>query len=331
MSAVAEAILHALDVETLSRDGPCLLLLPDHLRLSSAFPGAAVWQPYAHQAAIWSGCGHRAEDDLSPSPRYQTIILTCPKQKDETLYLLASALSMLKPGGRLIAAADNLGGGKTLPKLMEMLGADTSNLSKHKCRVVWSGPCASPAIEQAIAAGSLQRRADGLMTQPGLFSWDRLDIGTTLLLEHLPRSLSGLGADFGCGLGVLGLHLFNLNPGITKLYCIDADSRAIACARMNLDAFAPRCHLLWADIQKLTSLPLLDFVVMNPPFHQGRLDDTALGQSFITTASSALKPGGRLTLVANLHLPYEAVLDRHFSGHRLVTAENGFKIIEAIR
>lgn len=47
---------------------------------------------------------------------------------------------------------------------------------------------------------------------------------------------------------------------------------------------------------------------MNPPFHEGRVTDVSLGQSFIAAAASRLKPGGRLLMVANRQLPYELTL-----------------------
>ncbi|WP_163545134.1 methyltransferase, partial [Klebsiella pneumoniae] len=55
-------------------------------------------------------------------------------------------------------------------------------------------------------------------------------------------------------------------------------------------------------------LKALDFVVMNPPFHDGGAEDKALGQAFVRRAADLLKPRGTCWLVANRHLPYEAVL-----------------------
>ena len=55
-----------------------------------------------------------------------------------------------------------------------------------------------------------------------------------------------------------------------------------------------------------------DLIVMNPPFHQGRAADPGIGQAMIKAASSALKPGGRLLMVANRGLPYEQALKAGF-------------------
>lgn len=84
----------------------------------------------------------------------------------------------------------------------------------------------------------------------------------------------------------------------------------------------------WHDVTR--GLPhRYDAIVSNPPFHQGRADLPALGQAFITSAADALGPQGRLWLVANRHLPYEALLNKRFGSVRLVATQDGFKIIEA--
>jgi 16S rRNA (guanine1207-N2)-methyltransferase len=72
--------------------------------------------------------------------------------------------------------------------------------------------------------------------------------------------------------------------------------------------------------------------VSNPPFHvHGRADRPDIGRRFITAAAEALRPRGRLLLVANRHLPYESVLDARFTAVRTLADDRGFKVIEAVR
>ena len=61
------------------------------------------------------------------------------------------------------------------------------------------------------------------------------------------------------------------------------------------------------------------------------MDRPDIGRAFIAVAADALKPGGRLWMVANRHLPYESVLDARFGSARIVTQASGFKIIEAVK
>jgi 16S rRNA (guanine1207-N2)-methyltransferase len=164
-----------------------------------------------------------------------------------------------------------------------------------------------------------------MWTQPGVFSWDRIDSGTALLIRHLP-AFSGRGADFGCGLGLLG-HAILRSEKVKALTLVDIDRRAVALARHNVaDA---RANIVWADARALPGLEPLDFVAMNPPFHEGGAESRALGLGFIDRAAAVLRKGGLCWLVANRHLPYEAALARNFREVRAVAEEGGFKIIEA--
>ncbi len=53
---------------------------------------------------------------------------------------------------------------------------------------------------------------------PGVFSQNRLDVGTAVLLPHLSQVTSGKIADLGCGAGVISAYLAKLNPKIAFLH-----------------------------------------------------------------------------------------------------------------
>ncbi|MFT5159206.1 MAG: 16S rRNA (guanine1207-N2)-methyltransferase [Paracoccaceae bacterium] len=74
-----------------------------------------------------------------------------------------------------------------------------------------------------------------------------------------------------------------------------------------------------------------DTVICNPPFHQGRAAEPAIGIEFIRKAAQILKPNGSLWLVANRQLPYEAALEQNFSHWKLLEQTNVFKAIHAVK
>ena len=198
---------------------------------------------------------------------------------------------------------------------------------RHHRICVGRRPDEPRGLEEAIAAGRPRLDPElGLWTQPGLFSWDRLDPGTALLIEALPP-LSGRGADFGCGLGLLAAAALG-SPKVKGMTLVDIDRRALDAARRNLDD--PRAAFRWADLRIGTDgLANLDFVVMNPPFHQGGAEDRSLGPGLVATAAKVLRRSGALWLVANRHLPYEAALKPLFARVEARAEANGFKVIEA--
>jgi len=70
---------------------------------------------------------------------------------------------------------------------------------------------------------------------------------------------------------------------------------------------------------------------MNPPFHRGRAAEPGIGRELIKAAAAAMRRGGRLFMVANRELPYEATLDESFAQWRETAREGGFKTFVATR
>jgi 16S rRNA (guanine1207-N2)-methyltransferase len=258
----------------------------------------------------------------------QHAIMYAPPSTIERRYVLARMLNTLAVGAPLTALAPNDKGGNRIATELEAFGCDVVSESRSHHRIVTTTrPATLTGTEEAIVQGDLQQHiAHGLWTQAGVFSWDRMDAGSTLLLKHLP-ALRGHGADLGCGIGVLARAALQ-SPDVQSLACVDIDRRAINAARKNLpDA---RAQFLWADIRG-SELPLqsLDFVVMNPPFHDTGIEDKSLGQAFVTRAAALLKTGGALWCVANRHLPYEALFASHFTRAETIADAEGYKIIRA--
>lgn len=299
--------------------------------------GIDAWQPFKPLAASLSGV--RLLPELPQSGDYDLVLVSIPKQVEEAKFLIASALYALKEGGFLVLAAANDAGGNRLEKWLKELLFDCHALSKNKARAVWTKcPARLPeTVKEWHDKGIIQKHqiGDGLIfsTQPGLFGWDRIDAGSKLLAAHIPTALKGAGADFGAGTGYLSYRLLQRSKTVSRLYVAEADSRSLACARLNLEAVRGECTLdfLWADLSIRADIPPLDFILMNPPFHIGKKTDAALGQAFLDTAAGALKKGGTLYMVANAHLPYEQVLRKNFAAVCLLMEEQGFKIFKAVK
>lgn len=268
----------------------------------------------------------RLEDAAEAS--LEAAVLLAPPGTMERRYALALAIRALRPGARLVALAPKDKGGSRLAKELRGFGLAVSDEARRHHRICTATrPEAPEGIEPAIAGGA-PRHIDNLAlcTQPGIFSWDRLDPGSALLLRHLP-ALSGRGADLGCGLGILARAALK-SEKVAALALVDIDRRAIEMARRNVGEARASFH--WADLRGSESaLSGLDFVVTNPPFHDGGAEDQALGRTFIARAAAALRPGGTLHLVANAHLPYEAPLRAAFRTVTPTVTEGGYKLFEA--
>jgi len=263
-----------------------------------------------------------------PDTSADAAVVLAPPGTLERDFVLAHALRALKPGAPITAFAPKDKGGSRLKKTLQAFGCQVSEEARRHHRFCSAARPATPRdLDQAIAAGAPRIVPSlGLWSQPGVFSWDRPDPGSVRLLETLP-ALVGRGADLGCGVGLLGQRIL-ASPKVTTLTCVDIDRRAADCARHNLDD--PRAAVVWADLRRPPEgLADLDFVVMNPPFHDGGAEDRALGVAFIEAAARMLAKRGVCWLVANRHLPYEAALAGAFATVTLQAEGGGYKIYEA--
>lgn len=254
-------------------------------------------------------------------------VVYAPPGAVERRYVLAQAIRALGPGGQLTALAPKDKGGSRLAKELAAFGCALEETARRHHRICHArAPAAPQGLEAAIAQGA-PRRLGPFWTQPGVFSWDRIDPGSALLAESLP-ALSGKGADLGCGYGYLTAVALQ-SAKVEALHLIDIDRRAVDCARRNIDD--PRAAFHWADALAAPDLSFLDFIVSNPPFHAAGMEDKALGQRLIRRAAAILRKGGTFYAVANRHLPYEKVLAETFARVTLLSESGGYKVFEAIR
>lgn len=270
---------------------------------------------------------------------FPLVLILPPRQRDEARAAFAQALAHLEPAGCVVAAMANTQGAKSGQADLAALVGPVQHLSKHKCRVFWSTPTQAQInqalLVQWLALDAIGEIDSGYVSRPGLFAWDRIDRASALLAEHLPPDLHGRVADLGAGYGYLAAQVVERCPQVQAIDLYEAQARALEPARRNLAKAKADCgrelavNFHWHDVTR-GLLHRYDAIVSNPPFHQGRADFPELGKAFIISAAEALQPQGRLLLVANRHLPYEAVLAGRFHEVRTLVVRDGFKVIEAV-
>jgi 16S rRNA (guanine1207-N2)-methyltransferase len=266
---------------------------------------------------------------------FDLALLLPSKNKQQTHAWMAETMLQLSDGGQLIMACANRHGAKSHEAALKKLASNMTSGSKAKCRIFSARKTADLNADLAalwIDNGKAQRcESHGLISQPGLFSWDRPDTGSQLLLSYLDNPLSGEGADLCCGYGLLSEHLLRISTEITKFHLIEADQLALACAAQNTASWNEKVETHWLDAATGQLPSKLDWVVCNPPFHTGQNRDIELGQTIVARACRSLKRGGKLYLVANRKLPYEQILNRELRGVQILAEADGFKVILGTR
>ncbi len=264
-----------------------------------------------------------AGHSVTPAPPYAAAIVCLPRSREAARALIARAAAEVAPGGWIAVDGQKTDGIDTALKDLRGRVDLSESLSKAHGKLA-SFPV-GPDLSDWSARPSL---VDGFQTLPGIFSADGPDPGSAMLAAHLPQKLGGKIADLGAGWGFLAAEILK-RAGVKRLDLVEAEADALACAKVNVPD--PRARFHWADATTWRPETLLDAVVMNPPFHAGRTAEPALGAAFIRAARRMLAPDGSLWLVANRHLPYDAVLAECFLDVRDVAGDSRFRVIQAIK
>lgn len=290
------------------------------------WPSVTGWQPLKPLADAWEKSGFSRVDD--PSGTWPLVLLLPGKSKDETLAAFAKAHDLLEGGGMLVVAMTNTAGAQRFEKELEKAAGKLGSLSKHKCRAfhaVKDDTWDAALLGEWRALGA-PREVDGFTVEAGVFSADHVDPGSALLAANLPKNLRGTVADLGAGWGYLSKAVADRCPDVKAIHLFEANARALACARKNLED--GRCEFHWHDVA--TGLPgKYEVIVSNPPFHTGQATDLSLGKAFLRTAADALRTGGRLFLVANRQLPYEPELEALGLVWRKLLEDSTYKLLFA--
>lgn len=179
-----------------------------------------------------------------------------------------------------------------------------------------------------------------LTTDTGVFSADRIDPGTRLLLQEAPSPSATMGSvlDLGCGYGPIALTLARRAPGAT-VWAVDVNERAVdLCARNAVANSLPNVRPVVVDPEgtPVAGDPAamaglgdqrFDGIWSNPPIRIGK----AALHSLLTTWLDRLSPEGRAWLVVQRHLGADSLTEwlraQGWSTERLVSRA-GYRLLE---
>ncbi len=298
----------------------------------------AVWtevltclQPFKPDYLALQKAGFKAVPRLQGNEPFDGALILIGKHRGRNEAWLAAALNQVVPGAMIVVAGDKKLGIDSFRKTVETLAPVTDRLSKHHAVAFWFD---RPEVMDIDKTQSLvpkpTRLENRFTTGPGMFSHAAIDKGSAMLVKHFEGRISGHVADFGAGWGYLASEILNHPGKLKSLALYEADFEALEAARLNVTSTVETpVSFHWQDVKSEPIQEIFDTIVMNPPFHAGRGADPVMGQGFIAVAAKRLKPGGRLLLVANRQMPYEAGLKSLFKTVTPLEDDAGFKVIEA--
>ena len=269
---------------------------------------------------------------------FDVIATHLPRGKAIAQQFIADAAAVLKPGGRLYLTGHKRAGIKPfIAYAQEVFGNGEVIALKKSYRVavcVKDNRTTLPETDyyrwlefQTKINGQVYR----FVSKPGVFSWDRLDAGTRVLIEAMKIRPGDTALDLGCGCGIVGL-IAAQKAQQGQVHLVDSSVVAVEAARCTLalnNVDNAQVHL--SDGAAAVRDVRFDVVVTNPPFHQGRQTDYEVAHQFIHDAASVLHRRGRLYVVANRFIRYEHVMSELFHEVGVVYEDNLYRVLLAVR
>lgn len=167
-----------------------------------------------------------------------------------------------------------------------------------------------------------------LAASSGVFSADRLDPGTAVLLRKgplptgaAPRTL----LDLGCGYGAIACVLAACAPGST-VYAVDVNSRALDLVRRNAVAVGVADRVVAAGPDEVPAGVCFDEIWSNPPIRVGKVQLHAMLDRWLPR----LAPTGTAWLVVARHLGGDSLhrwlVDRGWAVRRHAS-QKGYRVL----
>ncbi|MEG0197748.1 MAG: methyltransferase small domain-containing protein, partial [Acinetobacter sp.] len=174
-----------------------------------------------------------------PKDSFDQAIIFVPKSKELLNYVLHNVVSRLNVGASIFLVGEKKAGVERAAKQLLPFGPACKLDSARHCQM-WQ-----MTVEKTVTAKKLDDWAQqytvttpngdlNICALPGVFSQNRLDIGTAVLLPYLSQVTAGKIADFGCGSGVISAYLAKLNPK-NRIFAMDVDAFALASTQMTFE------------------------------------------------------------------------------------------------
>ena len=170
-----------------------------------------------------------------------------------------------------------------------------------------------------------------LVTDRGVFSGDRVDPGTKVLLADapVPAGLSGDVLDLGCGYGPIAVTLARRFPGAT-VWAVDVNDRALELAATNAAAAGVAERVRVRRPEDVPPELAFTAIVSNPPIRIGKAALHDLLRAWLLR----LRADGRAWLVVQKHLGSDS-LAAWFGSEgfdvRRVGSRMGYRVLEVRR
>jgi 16S rRNA (guanine1207-N2)-methyltransferase len=271
---------------------------------------------------------------------YHSVLIQTPKSRKLARRWLVQAYNALMDGGYCyIAGSNNMGIKSIIKDASEIFGNSNTLAYKKGNRIAQmikndeATKIPDWAYEPGIASGTwvefsipLSNYCFQIRSLPGVFSYDSLDEGTSMLLSVCNVPTSAKVLDIGCGYGIIGM--FAAHQGAKWVDFIDNDLLAIAACEATLEKNQiTNRTVVPGDLLCSIGTSKYNLILSNPPFHAGRAVDYQIAEAMIRQSFHALLQGGQIAIVANRFIRYDDIISHTFGNVSVLASSGKFHVL----
>ncbi len=324
----ADTLLVEQVLELGAEQSSILAVNDEHGALVTALHPAVLWTDSAlSMIAVRENCARNGlevppiiSSIEAPPEKFSVVAMKVPKQISYFEYQLAQLNSSLLAGAVVIVSGmDKHLSPRVVGLLEHYIGSTTRHRGKSKARCFSAtrGEGAPNKSYQSSQNYHVETLGGDLVSLPNVFSGDKIDGGSRLLIESFANLEPATHAiDLACGNGILGLSAVKKGLCSTLMLC-DESAMAVESAARNASTLLPE------KVEKISfhhgdglvnyTGPQANLILCNPPFHANHAVEEYVGKRLLKQCADQLGKAGRLALVANRHLKYLSTLKRGFS------------------
>ena len=162
----------------------------------------------------------------------------------------------------------------------------------------------------------------------GVFSKERVDFGTNVLLNSLPPLENASKVlNLGCGVGIIGICIKKAYEN-ANVDMVDINERCIELSKLNASLNKIDANIYLSDMYEKVE-GTFDLIISNPPIRAGKQKVFEV----IYGAKSHLENGGKVICVINKKQGADSLfkhMEEVFENAAVINKEKGYMIIESV-
>lgn len=162
-------------------------------------------------------------------------------------------------------------------------------------------------------------------TSSSVFSKERIDLGTRLLIEAMILPETGHILDLGCGYGPIGIVAAVLNPNL-HIVMVDINERAVWLTKENKNRIGVNnVEILRGDLYKPVENMKFDVILCNPPVSVGM----KIVSQIVSEALEHLRESGLFQIVIRSRMGSKQLLttmEKTFGNVEIIARKSGYRV-----